>query len=307
MKKIAFLFFATGLFIACQQKGPERYATAAPEIDLIKAHVKDYNDGNWAAWTAVYADTAKVYHNTLTPASPLEVQEGLKANLEAASSYNLGGDDQFYEMVIDDDGEKWVNSWATWKGTLAGNGKELIIPVHSTYQFVGDKIVKEHAYYDLSGFMAMMQEIEAMKNMPEVEAAALGSQDAVVQAWNKNDHDAFNAISAKNFVRNANGVTIAKNQKEYTDMMQMFHSAFPDFKVKLDKYFMKDGKSYINWTVTGTNNGEFMGNPATGKKIMTHGYSVWSFDKEGKVTQEDAFFDNMELYNQLGYTVSAPK
>ncbi len=169
MKKFALLFFATVLFFACQPKGPERYASASPEIDLIKAHVKDYNDGNWAAWTAVYADTAKVYHNTLTPASPLEVQEGLKTNLEAASSYNLGGDDQFYEMVIDDDGEKWVNSWVTWKGTLAGNGKELIIPVHATYQFVGDKIVKEHAYYDLSGFTAMMQEIEASKNMEEPE------------------------------------------------------------------------------------------------------------------------------------------
>ncbi len=40
---------------------------------------------------------------------------------------------------------------------------------------------------------------------------------------------------------------------------------------------------------------------------MTHGYSVWSFDRDGKVTREDAFFDNLELYNQLGYTISAPK
>lgn len=50
-------------------------------------------------------------------------------------------------MVRDDDGEKWVNSWTTWQGTLAANGKELTIPVHATYQFVGDKVVKEFGIY----------------------------------------------------------------------------------------------------------------------------------------------------------------
>lgn len=307
MKKVILLAISITLLASCQEKGPERYTTTAPEIDLIKAHQKEYSDGNWAAWTAAYADTAKLYHNSLVPAAPLEVLEGLKANLEASSSYSFGGEDPYYERVIEDDGDIWVNTWVAWKGTLAGNGKELDIPVHVTYQIVGDQIVMEHAYYDLSKFMAMMQEIEAMKNMPEVEQAALQSQDAVVQAWNKNDKEGFNAISVKNFVRTANGVKIANNQTEYTDMMQMFHTAFPDFTVKLDDSFMKDGKSYINWTVTGTNKGEFMGNPPTGKKIMTHGYSVWSFDRDGKVTREDAFFDNLELYNQLGYTISAPK
>lgn len=76
MKKLFLLVSVTLVFIACQQKGPERYASSSPEIDAVKAHVKEYNEGNWAAWTAIYADTAKVYHNTPPAASAKEVLEG---------------------------------------------------------------------------------------------------------------------------------------------------------------------------------------------------------------------------------------
>lgn len=50
-----------------------------------------------------------------------------------------------------------------------------------------------------------------------------------------------------------------------------------------------------------------MGNPATGKKINAHGYSVWLFDKDGKAAQEDAFYDNLVVYQQLGYSMPMPK
>ena len=64
-------------------------------------------------------------------------------------------------MVIDDKGEKWVNFWGTWEGTIAANNQKLIIPVHLTLQFVNGKIVEEHGYYDLSEYMAVMQKIES--------------------------------------------------------------------------------------------------------------------------------------------------
>ena len=90
-------------------------------------------------------------------------------------------------------------------------------------------------------------------------------------------------------------------------MMNQFHTGFPDFKVSLDSYFLKDGKSYINWTCTGTNTGPFMDNPPSGKKMEIHGYSVWAFDSNGLAVQENAFFDNMDMLSQLGYTVTPPK
>ena len=42
MKKLILLGLATVLFMACQEKGPERFTTTSPNIDVVKALVKDY-------------------------------------------------------------------------------------------------------------------------------------------------------------------------------------------------------------------------------------------------------------------------
>jgi len=152
------------LFLGACQQADTRYSTTGPEVDEIKAHIAHYEAGDWEAWLGHYADTAKIYHNTTEGASPADTQKQLVANLEATSSYMFQEKDQYYERVIEDDGDTWVNFWGTWEGTLAANDQKLIIPVHVTFQVVGDKIVKEHGYYDLTELtMAMMAIEEAMK------------------------------------------------------------------------------------------------------------------------------------------------
>jgi hypothetical protein len=50
-----------------------------------------------------------------------------------------------------------------------------------------------------------------------------------------------------------------------------------------------------------------MGNAPTNKKIVVHGLSIWKFDREGKAMQEDAYSDNLEVFQQLGYTMPTLK
>ena len=84
--------------------------------------------------------------------------------------------------------------------------------------------------------------------------------------------------------------------------MKTFVTAFPDFKVLATKLDIKGNKAYISWTVTGTHNGDFMGNAATGKKIKVNGFSIWTLNAAGKFISEDAYFDNQIMFNQLGIT-----
>jgi hypothetical protein len=168
MKKIILICLAITFFISCKNAEP-RYFSSSPEIDMAKAHIKAYNEGDWTTWMSHYADTAKLSHNTLDESSAAEVLEGLKGLLAGASSYGFTDKDIFYEMVIDDEAEKWVNFWGTWEGTIAANNQKLIIPVHLTVQFVDGKIVEEHAYYDLSEYMAVMQQIESEMEGEEEE------------------------------------------------------------------------------------------------------------------------------------------
>ena len=154
----------TALMITACNQGESRYSTTGPEVDQVKELIANYEAGDWNAWLSHYADTAKVYHNSTEASTAGEQKDVFVESLEAASSYKFQDKDRYYERVIDDQGETWVNFWATWEGTLAANDQKLIIPVHVTYQFAGDKIVEEHAFYNMAEFtLAMMAIEESMK------------------------------------------------------------------------------------------------------------------------------------------------
>ena len=168
--KAILLVLSIVLFTACQNNEPQRYFSSSPEIDIAKALIKDYHDGNWEAWMGHYADTAKIFHNTWeNGATPKESMTSLKEILSYTSSYHFdeGDDNIFYEMIISDNGNKWVYLWGNWKGTLAANNKELQIPVHIAYRFTDGKIAREEGFYNLSEFVAALGEIEANKEAEE--------------------------------------------------------------------------------------------------------------------------------------------
>lgn len=305
MKKIFLIGLAVIFFISCEQKA-ERYSTSGPEVDLVKALLADYEKGDWDSWMEKYADTAKVYYNQWDDSITVtQSMEGHKSTIALLSSYGFG-EGVIYEKIISDSGNTWINFWGRWEGTLKENNKVIVLPVHLSVRVLDGKVVQENGFWDNSIMQSALLEIEEMKNTPELEKTIMANHDKVVEAWNKNDAEAFKAISAANVIRNSNGTRQANNQSEYSALMKQFHTGFPDFEVSLDSYFLRDGKSYINWTCTGTNTGPFMDNPPTGKKMEIHGYSVWAFDSNGLAVQEDAFFDNMGMLSQLGYTFSPP-
>jgi len=162
MKKLLFFGLVLVLALSCQN-AEQRYFTSSPEIDSLKKLVSEYENGNWDEWMTHYADTAKIYHNTSEGVSASETQESLKEILANLSNYKFDEKPVFYEMIIDDEGEKWVYFWANWRGNLAANNQELVIPVHLAANMVDGLIVEEYGYYDVSEFVAALNAIEAAK------------------------------------------------------------------------------------------------------------------------------------------------
>jgi predicted ester cyclase len=300
MKKLSLLIIAAILFTACQQ-GPARYTQNSPEIDTVKKLIANYNSKTYD--TSMYADTSKTFYNTkdnsMSPAETIAYHQETDKTYKSRSFPDKG---QEYEMVLTDDGNTWVNCWLDWQGTLAANNQEFIIPIHLTYQFIDGKIVREHGHWDPSALVLAMQEIEKTNNMSVDEKAIHSAIANITKAWNTNDKEMMASGMTSNFTRLENGNTIAKNPKDYAGFMDVYHGAFPDFTVKIDKTVINGNKVYMNWTCTGTNTGNFMENQPTNKKIKTHGFSVWTFNKDGKAIQEDAFYDNLVVFNQLGLT-----
>ncbi|MDE3740795.1 ester cyclase [Maribacter polysaccharolyticus] len=303
MKKSSILIFTAILLMGCQQKAAERYTQQSPQIDTVKKLLANYTGKTYD--TSMYADTAKTYYNSIgNPMSPAETIAYHQQNDANYSSRGFLEEDQEYEMAITDDGKTWVNAWLHWKGTLAGNGQVVDIPIHLTYQFIDGKIVREYGYWDPTEVVLALQKMEAEKSMSVEEKTVQSTVDNITKAWNANDKALMASHMTSDFIRTENGNIIAKNPQEYAGFMDIYFEAFPDFTVKIDKSSVQGNKAYIYWTCTGTNTGKFMDNDPTDKKIMTHGFSVWTLDRDGKCEREDAFYDKMVLLEQLGMAPS---
>ncbi len=161
------LFGLVGLLMFSCKQPVERWTNKSPEIDVVKALISDYEAGNWDAWTGHYADTAKMYHNSTEPSSIAATLEGLQGYLEPVTEYGFADKDIYYEMIIDDKDEKWVNFWGTWEGTIGALERDLKIPVHLTLKFADGKIVEEHGFYNMVDYMVAMNDIAAMAEEEE--------------------------------------------------------------------------------------------------------------------------------------------
>jgi len=60
-----------------------------------------------------------------------------------------------------------------------------------------------------------------------------------------------------------------------------------------------------HWTFKGTHTGEFFGIPATGREVNVSGVTLVKM-KDGKIAQEQDFFDNLEFMQQLGLIPREP-
>ncbi|MGH7601513.1 MAG: ester cyclase, partial [bacterium] len=81
--------------------------------------------------------------------------------------------------------------------------------------------------------------------------------------------------------------------------MGMFRTAFPDLQVTVEDIIAKGDKVWVYTTMRGTNKGEFMGMPATGKKIEVKGIDIVRF-VNGKAVEHWGVSDDLTMMQQLG-------
>ena len=128
----------------------------------------------------------------------------------------------------------------------------------------------------------------------------------VDSCWNKKDMNSLKKLTTQNFVRNLNGIQVASNQSEMEGQLNVFFKAFPDGLMHIDKVYVQDNSSFHYWSYTGTNTDIFGETPTTGKKINVSGFSVIHYAEDGKMIQEDTYYNELGLLQQLGYSLIAP-
>jgi len=124
--------------------------------------------------------------------------------------------------------------------------------------------------------------------------------------WNKKDTSFLKRICSSQFERNLNGIKVADNQREMLSHLNVFFTAFPDLKTNLEQAYVQDGKASILWSTEGTNTGIFGEVPPTGKKMKINGMTQMYFNEKGKLYREDVYFNELDMLQQLGYTLIPP-
>ncbi len=159
MKNLIYVLLAVISISACKQE--QRYFSSSPEIDVVKAGIAAYEAGEWDTWKSHFTDNGEVYVNSPDSITVDERLKGLQEMASALSTYGFVDKGQFYEMIIDDDKETWVNFWGQWSGTFKYNEKKISVPVHLTLQFIDGKISEEHVYFDGTSLNAEFTDMEA--------------------------------------------------------------------------------------------------------------------------------------------------
>ncbi|WP_239094831.1 ester cyclase [Planotetraspora silvatica] len=104
---------------------------------------------------------------------------------------------------------------------------------------------------------------------------------------------------------------VAEGREQIAWVYEQFFKGFPDFRlIPWYEVFDCDEPMVAEWTVTGTHTGPFLlpdGRviEATGRRITIRG-SCASFIENGKITTHREYFDQLELYTQLGLCLTEP-
>jgi steroid delta-isomerase-like uncharacterized protein len=104
------------------------------------------------------------------------------------------------------------------------------------------------------------------------------------------------ALTAPTIVGAAVGPTV------YRQHIEGFLKAFPDLKFTVNDTISEKDKLVVEWTISGTHKGEFMGVPPTNKKVSISGITINQI-ADGKIIESTAAWDALSVLRQLGVEV----
>jgi steroid delta-isomerase-like uncharacterized protein len=90
----------------------------------------------------------------------------------------------------------------------------------------------------------------------------------------------------------------------YRGQVAMFVTGFPDARLAIEDTVAEQDKVAVRWTISGTHKGEFLGIPATNKKVSVDGITIHILAK-GIIMDTYVSLDIWGLMQQLG-VISAP-
>ena len=120
------------------------------------------------------------------------------------------------------------------------------------------------------------------------------------------DIDGFSENLADDFVEHEVTPGLAPTKAGVKDFFRMQRAAFPDMRMVADDVIASGNKVVARVRYTGTNQGAFMGMPATGKRVDVQLMDMFLFGDDGRVREHWGVLDALALMQQLGVVPAGP-
>jgi len=117
---------------------------------------------------------------------------------------------------------------------------------------------------------------------------------------NAGDIDGFGRQLADDFVEHEEIPGIPPTKDGVVQYFRLLIAAFPDMRMDVEDIIASGEKAVARVRVTGTNKGEFMGMPATGKSVSMKLIDITRFGDDGLAREHWGVVDQLALMQQLG-------
>jgi steroid delta-isomerase-like uncharacterized protein len=117
---------------------------------------------------------------------------------------------------------------------------------------------------------------------------------------NAGDIGAFSEHLADDFVEHEVTPGLAPTKEGVKQFFRLQLAAFPDVHMAAEDVFASGTKVVARVRYTGTNRGEFMGMPATGKRVDVQLIDMFLFGDDGRAREHWGVIDSLAMMQQLG-------
>lgn len=134
-----------------------------------------------------------------------------------------------------------------------------------------------------------------------VEASSVEASTSIhrrfFEAYNEQDLDAVGTMLAEDFVAHFGAQQLGR--EPYFQFVRAFYTGFPDLRNTIEQQLAQGSLSASRTVWSGTHQGDFLGVPATGKRVSFEALSL-SRISGGKIAEHWFIGDLLSVLQQLG-------
>ena len=123
---------------------------------------------------------------------------------------------------------------------------------------------------------------------------------------NAGDVEGFSRHLADDFVEHEETPGLAPTKDGVKAFFRMQLAAFPDLRMAVEDVVANGDKVVARVRYTGTNSGEFMAMPATGKSVDVQLIDMFRFGDDGLLREHWGVLDALTMMQQLGVVPVGP-